>query len=186
MAQVWFAPAAMAVTPLRSTTHCDTNDGIVSPSPSCPNEFSPQHLTWPKDLSAQACPEPTATAAPATNGVKTLVISPEIGSIATPCSWTSTGYVLAPGDPSPLVSPQHLTPPDTSTAHAVSPPAAIEATPLSRLKVATGVAVLTLVKLPSVPWMLEPQHMTAPPVVRAQVKPLPAAIAATPDDRPFT
>ena len=57
-AQVWFAPAVMAVIPITglampSTTTTAAAASLVDPLPSCPWSFLPQHATVPSRLSAQ-------------------------------------------------------------------------------------------------------------------------------------
>ncbi len=52
-AQVWFVPAAIAITPLVSPmTSVGTDLSVVVPSPSMPPLLSPQHLTPPPLVSA--------------------------------------------------------------------------------------------------------------------------------------
>src|SRR3990170_3387966 len=65
-------------------------------------------------------------------------------------------------------------------------PAAIAATPLARPATPTGTLLSVVVPFPSWPPPLLPQHLTPPPLVRAQVWLEPAAIAATPLARPQT
>src|SRR3990172_8273091 len=58
--------------------------------------------------------------------------------------------------------------------------------PLARPETSTGVLLQVVVPLPSWPSSLEPQHLTPPPVVSAQVWLVPAATALTPLARPET
>src|SRR6266498_3682884 len=53
-AQLWYAPAAIAVTPLASpATPTGVWRSVVVPSPSSPDSLSPQHLMPPALVSAQ-------------------------------------------------------------------------------------------------------------------------------------
>src|SRR6266849_1436267 len=103
---------------------------------------------------------------------------------------TSTGVrrrVLGfPPRRSLALSPQHLAPPPVVRAQVWLPPAAMAATPLVRPKTSTGVRRCVAELSPSWPLKLSPQHLTLPPVVRAQVWSMPAAMAATPLVRPKT
>src|SRR5207244_2492391 len=70
--------------------------------------------------------------------------------------------------------------------HTHASPAAIAVTLLARPRTSTGVLLLVVVPLPSWPPSFQPQHLTCPAVVSAQVCCPPAAIATTPLVRPDT
>ena len=97
---------------------------------------------------------------------------------------TSTGVELSVVVPFPscpkLLSPQHLTAPPLVSAQLWTPPAAIAVTPLCSPETSTGVELSVVVPFPSCPKALKPQHLTAPPLVSAQLWTPPAAIALTP------
>src|SRR5262245_484960 len=85
--------------------------------------------------------------------------------------------------------PQHLTPPSAVSAQVWLPPATIAATPLVSPATSVGAGTGVLLPdapLPTCPLRLPPQHFTPPPVVSAQVCPVPAVIATTPFARPAT
>ncbi len=82
-AQVWYAPAAMADTPLaRPETATGVELSVKEAFPSWPPRLLPQHLTAPPDVSAHAWPWPVAMVAtplarPTTvTGVKRSVVVP--------------------------------------------------------------------------------------------------------------
>src|SRR3990172_3470613 len=66
------------------------------------------------------------------------------------------------------------------------PPVAIALIPLARPETSTGTPVQVVVPFPSSRPALQPQHLTPPPLVSAQVCQPPAAIARTPLARPGT
>src|SRR5688572_14296127 len=83
---------------------------VKAPVPSCPSEFSPQHITAPLATTAHPCEPPIATAiAPATfctcTGVALLVVDP------------------FPSSPWPL-GPQHRTVPSRSRTQLLVSPTA--------------------------------------------------------------
>src|SRR5438552_10668582 len=99
---------------------------------------------------------------------------------------TSTGVerlvaVPSPSCPQPL-SPQHLTPPALVSAQLCKPEElmAMAVMPLSSPTTSTGVARLIVVPSPSWPQAFQPQHLTPPPLVSAQVWAESAAMATTP------
>src|SRR5690606_12093151 len=103
---------------------------------------------------------------------------------------TNTGTPL-----SPLLSlpswpywfvPQHSTRPPDTTAQLCCEPTPIALAPLARPLTLTGTSLSLPEPSPSWPQLLLPQHLTPPPLVRAQVWPSPAAIAATPLESPLT
>src|SRR3989442_7389689 len=117
---------------------------VVVPLPSWPSMFYPQHSIVPSPRSAQACPYPLATA--------TAPVSP----------LTATGDgAKVPKVPSPRCpdspSPQHLTVPSPSSAHANSSPAATRVAVVRPLT-ATRTKESTRVPLPSCPNWFRPTH----------------------------
>src|SRR5437588_329975 len=94
---------------------------------------------------------------------------------------TSTGVerlvrVPSPSWPQPL-SPQHLTPPALVTAQVCKPPTAMAETPLASPETSTGVERLVVVPSPTCPQAFQPQHLTPPVLVIAQLWEEPAAMA---------
>src|ERR1700694_5798718 len=95
----------------------------------------------------------------------------------------STGVELSvvvpfPSWPKPLY-PQHLIPPPMVSPQLWLLPAEMAATPLVRPVTSPGSGLFAIVAFPSWPEPLEPQHLTPPPVVRAQVWPTPAETEGT-------
>ena len=105
---------------------------------------------------------------------------------------TSTGVRLAnvvvPFPNAPLLFlPQHFTPPAMVRAQVCWVPKETAVTPLVRPDTFTGVELLEVVPLPSEPTPLfDPQHLTPPPEVTAQVWPNPAATMVTSLLRPVS
>ena len=103
---------------------------------------------------------------------------------------TSTGVLRCVFVPSPswptLLRPQHLTPPAVVSAQVWKSPAETAATPPVRPVTSTGVLRCVFVPSPSWPLPLNPQHLTPPAVVRAQMWLPLAETAATPEVRPVT
>ena len=156
IAQVWFCPAAIAVTPLvRPVTSTGVRRCVVVPSPSCPLVLRPQHLTPPAVVSAQVCERPAVTAA-----------MPLVRPV------TTTGASRCETVPSPSCpfrfSPQHFTAPP-ATAHVCLSPAATLVAPLVRPETSTGVSLCVCVPSPTCPLVFNPQHLTPPPLVSAHV-----------------
>jgi len=86
---------------------------------------------------------------------------------------TETGVSLSVVVPSPswpsAFQPQHFTVPLLVSAHVWSPPALTLVAPLERPLTDTGVSLSFVVPSPSSPSAFQPQHFTAPPLVRAHV-----------------
>ena len=82
--------------------------------------------------------------------------------------------------------PQHCTAPPEVTAQVWAEAAATATAPLASPLTGTGAARCVVVPSPICPEALRPQHHTAPPLVTAQVWPLPAATASTPLASPLT
>src|SRR5262249_10936864 len=103
---------------------------------------------------------------------------------------TSTGVgrcvVLAsPSCPSKL-APQHLMPPPVVSAQVWYSPALTATMPLESAVTSTGASRFVVELSPSCPKLLSPQHLTAPPVVTAQLWYRPAPMELTPLDSPET
>ena len=155
--QLWYAPAAIASTPLEApVTATGTLLSVVVPSPSWPYSLKPQHWTPPSVVSAQVWYAPAA-----------------IASTSLEAPVTATGTLLSVVVPSPSwpfsLKPQHWTPPPVVSAQVWNPPAAMAATPLARPLTATGTLLIVPATPPSWPLLFKPQHWTPPPVVSAQV-----------------
>jgi hypothetical protein len=82
-------------------------------------------------------------------------------------------------DPSPVIVPQHRTPPDVNRAHESWTPVDTAATPDDNPITFTGVVLAVVVPFPSWPYALSPQHRTPPAVVTAHVWSKPAEIDMT-------
>ena len=92
--------------------------------------------------------------------------------------------VLAPAfDAPPACERAGVAPSGVGGAMSLTP-AEIAVTPLARPATSTGVPLSIVEPFPSWPPPLNPQHLTPPALVRAQVWVLPAAIAVTPMARP--
>ena len=157
MAQLWALPALMAVTPLFSpVTSTGTGLVVVLPLPSCPVSLVPQHLTAPPLVRAQLCTIPAL-----------MDVTP------LPSPVTSTGIRLPVVLPLPSclypLLPQHLTAPLGVRAQLCNDPALMAVTPLPSPVTSTGTELSVVLPLPSCPNWLKPQHLTAPPLVRAQL-----------------
>src|SRR5512143_3498147 len=92
---------------------------------------------------------------------------------------------LSPSWPA-LFLPQHFTAPAVVSAQVWPAPATIAITPLAKPLTETGVRRLVCVPSPSCPLVFVPQHLTAPPLVSAQLWTLPTATEVTPLVRPLT
>ena len=127
----------------------------VSVLPSCPLSFLPQHLTALPLMTAQ---------------VDWLLleiwVAPVIPLTETGVSWLVESLLL----PSlPLdARPQHLAVPSLSLAQVKSEPAASSETP-ERPDTDTGLVRIVVVPSPKVPFELDPQHFTLPPLIKAQL-----------------
>src|SRR6187551_35451 len=101
-----------------------------------------------------------------------------------PRSMTPTGRDRSLVEPLPSwptpPAPQHLAAPDFITAQLCTPDVATAATPLRRPETSTGSALSLVVPLPSCPWSLSPQHLTAPVLPSAQALPAPVDIDLIP------
>ena len=77
--------------------------------------------------------------------------------------------------------PQHLAAPTRVTAQVKRKPVLIAVTLLESPETSTGTERFVVVPFPSVPSRLSPQHLTAPPLITAQLwrKPAPIAVAVT-------
>ena len=151
------------MTSVRPRTSVGLKLSSVVPSPSSPEEFSPQHFTRPGESRAQVCAAPEETAMTSVSPV------------------TCVGFKLSSVVPLPVRSstpilPQHLTPPVDSRAQVWFQPLEIATTPV-RPGTSTGFSLSSFVPSPSCPSSFQPQHFTPPDESRAQVCESPAEIA---------
>src|SRR5205807_817327 len=82
--------------------------------------------------------------------------------------------------------PQHLTPPALVTAQVCKPPTAMAETPLASPETSTGVNRERKIAAQGWPEAFQPQHLTPPALVSAQVWEPPVAMAMTPLVSPET
>src|SRR4029450_5281612 len=137
---------------------------MLVPSPSCPQQLFPQHLTPPWLVSAQELPPP----------VEIAVTPPERPE-------TSTGLLRITVVPSPTwplkLAPQHLAEAAVVTAHVTALAAEIAAAPLPRPATARGPWRSVHVPSPTSPLAFAPQHLALPATVTAQACVTPAVMA---------
>jgi hypothetical protein len=175
MAHVWVYPVAMARTPVpRPSTPTGVELCRDWALPSIP--LPPQHLAAAAVESAQVCQAPTLT-------VRISVVGPETTGML---AWPPIGVAL-PSSPNWL-KPQQSALPTAVTAQVWEPAPAVEIArmPGGRPTTLTGVRLSMVLPLPSWPKWLNPQHLTVPELVRAQVSKPPAEIATTLLARPTT
>ena len=171
-------PDTVTVPPDPSNENSTSNSfGVItgvslSPVPTCPYWFFPQHQT-----------PPTAVTAHVWRPFAVIPVTSTDSAIAT-LNGTSTGVFLSPVPiwPSEFF-PQHQTPPPAVTTHVCNSPAAISVTSSgpSGPSITTSNGTSTGVSLLPVPiWPSEffPQHQ-APPPATAHVWSRPAAISVT-------
>jgi hypothetical protein len=159
--QVWLPPAAIADTlNERPKTFTGVDLEVVVPSPSCPELLFPQHFTSLLEVSAHVWLPPAEIAA---TPLERLTTSTGEDEVVVP-------VVVVPSPRWPaLFPPQHFTPPLEFIAQVWLPPAEIAPTPAERPQTSTGVDLSVAVPSPSRPSAFEPQHLTAPDSVKAQV-----------------
>lgn len=145
--------------------------------PSCPYWFDPQHFNAPVLRRAQECFPPAA-----------IEVTPEARLVIADGAGFATVFAVLPSWARSF-DPQHHTPPDL-IAQVCAPPPTTPVTfavnPLTCTGAGLAVVVPELVGLPSWPFWFDPQHVTAPAVVRAHECKSPAATTATPLPKPVT
>ena len=162
----------------------------VSPWPSCPSVFWPQHLTVSSSSSAHEWPSPAETAAtvrpgPRSTEGRSAPISPAASPRLVVSPW--------PSWPSAL-TPQHLTVSSSSRAHVWLSPAetavAVRPDPRSTdrrlVPISVGLSPRSVVSpWPSWPSALSPQHLTVPlsSTVHVWLSPPEMAVAVRPGPR---
>ena len=205
-AHVWRTPAEIAVTPLPSpATPTGAGRSTIVPSPTCPKSFSPQHFTAPADRSAQECPPQAETAVttlvkPTTStGAATIDGRPvaDLSAVVPPPSTSRrrarerTG--VRDGDDAaarsehvdrrrPVEPPQALDPAGgcERTAHRDGGHTAAQTDDVDRRRTVRRRSVAEPAR------GFEPQHLTPPAAVRAQLLSTLPAIAFTPLLSPTT
>jgi hypothetical protein len=182
-AQAWNSLLLMATASLIPLTFTGVEENASwnrsCPVPSCPRVLSPQQDTLPAVCAHEFW-------APVDVGLPPALI------VLTPVrSLTATGvadWLVLPLPSAPLVlSPQHLTVPAVSSAQVWNCPPTTAAAPLAELIVVanTGVVELVVLPLPSWPFVLSPQQLTAPVVETPQEWARPAEMS-TSVARPLT
>src|SRR6185312_7082045 len=82
--------------------------------------------------------------------------------------------------------PQHLTAPAAVRAQVWPAPVEIAATPEDSPTTSTGACRVVVVPSPSSPWLLSPQHLTAPAAVTTHTCIPPTEMETAPRERPTT
>jgi len=168
-AQLYAAPAAIAVAPVTPYVKTGEYEAKFIALPSSPTSLAPQQTTVPPESSAHVWKAPAATATAPANLVPMRVVTAtgvELGVVVPSPSWPSS------------LPPQHPTVPSESSAQACSRPAEIATAPV-RVGTLTGVEENVIGPEPSWPASLLPQHSTAPPTTSAHAYSSPAEMAVT-------
>jgi len=192
IAHVWASPAAIATTRTPAARPSDTAvsespisraaspRASVSPRPSWPSSFNPQHFTLPSSSSAHVCAAPVASAL-AVRPVPSATAFNESPIVAA----LRPRSLVAPLPSRPLSpSPKHFTFPSSSSAHVWELPVDTARTlrPVPRFT-ATSASPISAAASPSAtvppepiwPELFEPKHLSAELSSTTQVCPSPAS-----------
>lgn len=161
MPHVWNAPAEIESAVDTPVLVVGSSRFVVVPSPICPDTLPPEQKTVPLARTTQLwLPVASAT---------TSDVSMPRGEV---CSVTV--LLLIPSCPT-LLRPQHSTSPSNMRAHVLADAAAMATAPVRKVGVGVlnlgvrGVALSVVVKSPSCPNWLSPQHCTPAPLRSTQV-----------------
>ena len=169
MPQVWNAPTETDSIDAEPVLEVGNNRLVVVPSPICPETLPPVQNTVPFTRTTQLwLPAARATAS---------VVSMPRGEVC-----TETVLLLIPSWP-PLLLPQHSTLPSNTRAQVLRAAVARATTPVRNVGVAVlnrgvrGATLSFVVRSPSWPNWLSPQHCMLPPLRNTQVCRAPVATA---------